>query len=292
MNPEDKVSHSKADKERLAFTVYNILKQFDPNKKGFVSLTRFNKISYLVHKDVKEKLGINTGLPWHWYLFGPVTELSACPKETYELRSFGEEQRVFYHQIPSARNLPEEEKKAILSIIEDWREKYLKTPELVDLVYDDLEIGFLKELKELDRVITSKDEGSLPMDVLMSRLDSIRNLFPEEEYERSLPIFLKLDELTRVVLESDPEYLRSNQWMISDFRMAIVQKAAAMRFENLARDWESNQLEKYNSSLDEYEERLSEVEREIYTKVYKKSEDRHGYVRKLMEVSWDSCWEE
>lgn len=293
MSPKSEPQRAKVDKERLSFTVYNILKQLDPRKDGYVSLTRFHKIAYLVHRDVKEKHGINTGLPWHWYLFGPVVELGECPSAIFELKGYpGEEQRVFFHSSPKVTDVPENEKRAILEVIGGWRDRYLKTPQVVDIVYDDLEVGFLRELKNLETTITElpRDKPKIER-TLFSKLDSIRNLYPQDDYEKSYAVFLRLDELVRVLAESDMEYLLSNPQLIVDFRRVIVQKASVIRCENLTESWRHAQNARYFSLLDEYTSSLSEAERQVFTSIYRKREDEYGYAKKLMELSWEDFLE-
>jgi hypothetical protein len=293
MNPKSEWKKMDVSRERLSFTIYNILRQLDPKKDGYISLTRFHKIAYLVHRDVQKKYGINTGLPWHWYLFGPVVELSECPSEVYELKGYqGEEQRVFFHSTPRAGKVPESEKRAILEVIDGWRDRYLKTPQIVDIVYGDLEVGFLKELKDLESAIGNlPKDGLVPPSALLSELDRIRDLYPQEDYEESFAAFLRLDDLIRVLAESGPEALLSYQHLVVDFRKVIVQKAAAIYCENLGDDWRRAQNAEYFSQLDEFRCSLSEAERQVFTSVYRKREDKHGYSKRLMELSWENYLE-
>lgn len=279
--------------ERLAFTIYFILKMFDPEKKGYLSLVRFYKVAYSIHRRLKKKLGINTGLPWYWYRFGPVVALNYCPNKVMEIKEAypypTDEQRIYFKKMPRVVLLPDEEVQSIQSVIKELRNEYLTTPEMVDIAYSDLEVDFLEKFRDFEEMVNNFNiKVAFRKDFrknVLYKLDEIAKTYPGEGFEKIFGLFLRLEEVLRIVCEHNPKYLFSHKRLLQDFRELVVINASYIFCENMPSDWISNQQEKLHLKKREFETDFLEVEKEVFIKIYKRGDDRSGYGKKLMEIS-------
>jgi len=277
------------NKERLAFTLYHILRELDPSKRGYLTPTRFNKIAYLIHKDIEKNLRINTGLPWYWYLYGSVVPLEYCPSSVYEKEELRDgEWRIFYRQQPKTVSLPSQEQRQILSRIEYWRDKKLKTDEAIDLLYRDVEIPFLREIKKFsDSAAHPQDFKAFIADKakLTLQLDKMLETYPDDKLSVLLPLFLRFDNTIRVLANTKGMGLAEQADLIEHFRKLVLVNLRATLCENMPEKWISDQSEVFSHALEQFSIEFEEAEHKVFCEMPTK-EDKTGYARKLMEISW------
>jgi len=282
--------------ERLAFTLYNILREFDRDQEGYLSIVRFNKVAFLIQKDIKERLEINAGIPWRWYLFGPTVELGYCPREVYRLKTVSNtEQRIFFSNPPVLRSLPKNEQDAILKVIIDWRNKYPKTKDSIDLAYSVIGVDFLEGIKRFEEYFLQIQKSKLDAPLLSKSvpeyLDKLINQYPEDLLGDILPLYLRIDDLLRLLSDLSPENLTQYTDVVLEMRKVVVKKASTILNDNLPESWLKNQIDDYAEAKKNLRIRCEEIEREVFSNVSFKIEDRTGYAKKLMEISWEASRE-
>jgi ASC-1-like (ASCH) protein len=290
-----KSSDTEISRERLAFTIYHILREFDPEKKGYLTLTRFNKVAYLIHRDIEENLSINTGLPWYWYLYGSVVPLEYCPQSVYvkeELRDG--EWRVFYRREPRITVLPVQEQKQILDRVKHWRDKRLGTDDAIDLAYQNVEIPFLREIKKFsDSIADPQSFKALIADKasVSRQLDRMLETYPEDKLNALLPIYLRFDNMLRALIaDAKGSALAEHADLIEGFRRVILVNLRAHLCENMPEKWIADQSEESSRIKEHFEIEYDEEERRVFCRLPKKKDDM-GYAKKLMEISWQSYME-
>ena len=285
MSPVSKSSPNHSGNQRLAFTLYHILHELDPEKTGYLTNTRFNKIAYLIHQDIKKNLGLNTGLPWHWYLFGSVVALEYCPTDVYVKQELGHGNwRVFYGKEPRKGILPVGQQRRIVERIEYWRDKYLKTEDAIDLAYSEVEIPFIKEIKRFSDLVTQSPGGL--GEQITPFLDGIMVLYPEEHLKDLAPLYLRLDNVLRLVSGS-PTTIRNYADLIEDFRKLTLLKLGVTVSENMPQSWILEQSDKFLREKERFQIEFDDLERKVLCAV-KEEKDRTGYAKKLMEISWET----
>jgi hypothetical protein len=290
MNSKSKAFEAEISKERLAYTIYHILREFDSEKKGYITLTRFNKLAYLIHKDIKESYGINTGLPWHWHLFGTVVELKYCPSSTYSVRGSEAGRRLFFNEEPRTRFLSEEERDHIGMKIWEWSQRFTGTREAIDKVYSDVEIPFLREIKQFSDLVSQlrveKARAETSSSGILKQLDRMIETYPADLFGEVLPIYLRLDNTLRALTEARPEEIKKHAALIEHFRELIVSKASVILSENMPEDWLAQKTDEWSQYAGLYRREYEEAEQLIFSEEWMRKEDRTGYAKKLMEVSW------
>ena len=221
---------------KLAYLSYNIPKRLDPERKGNVTKYRFYKISFLVNDDAKAK-GINIGLPWFWYRYGPVALDESLPAgmikivpKTYDVYS-----KVYYGDEPKCK-LTDEERALIDSLIDKYG-RYT-TRELKEDAYSRICNPFLGDLLDFDehvqRLSTLQDIPDEEREELIDELDSIEANFPDEGFEEVRTESAMLFPILRHFIDRDVERLKINASLVSKFRLLVVTKAALYYNENLA----------------------------------------------------------
>jgi hypothetical protein len=284
MCPVSEASADQISKERLAFTLYHILHEFDPGKRGYLTHTRFNKIAYLIHKDIRDNLKINTGLPWHWYLFGSVVALEYCPSDVYIKHEIEDGNwRLFYGREPKTEHIPPDQQKQILERVRYWREKYLKTDDAIDIAYSDVEFPFLREIKRFSDSVEHTSTESKK--AIVSQLDKMMEVYPEEHLVELTSIYLRLDNMLRIIANTDSAKVRNYSDMIEDFRKLTLLRLGVLVSENMPEAWILEQTDEFARDKERFQSEFDEIERKIFRDI-KEEKDKTGYAKKLMEISW------
>jgi hypothetical protein len=273
--------------QNLPFMVYNILKEFDPDQKGFMPLSRFYKSAYLVHKRLKKRK-IESGLPWSWYIYGPEVEMSMVPGEgvlyRYEGAGQGYGTKVFH--IPQRQPL-RTEPKAEAAILYEVKALAKEKPSLESLlkeVYDNPPKKVLRVFKDFDDILEALGEKATK-GVIDGYLDQIGKLYSDEEFGEMLDDYLRLDSLVRFLAERDMNALRDHKQLVHDFRVILATKASALFNENVPDDWKTGRIALAERRLAEFEPVLEREEAELYANLHIPSMEMRKYTARLMETS-------
>lgn len=285
MTSASRTSANQEGNERLAFTLYHILREFDPNKQGYITSTRFNKIAYLIHKDIEQKNDLNTGLPWHWYLFGSVVALEYCPPDVYVKKEVRRgDWRLFYGKEPKTRHLPSGQQSQILERVRYWHDKYLKTEEAIERAYSDVDIPFFGEIKAFSDYIGQA--GKKPPESISLRLDRVMATYPEEQLRDLTSTYLRLDNLLRLIARAGPSEVRRFSSLVEDFRKLTLLELGVVISENMPEAWILRQSDEFARNLERFRAEFDEHERKVFLEM-KEEKDKTGYAKRLMEISWE-----
>jgi hypothetical protein len=285
MNSQSRTSVNQEGNERLAFTLYHILREFDPNKQGYLTKTRFNKIAYLIHKDIEQNHDLNTGLPWYWYLFGSVVALEFCPQEVYvkeEIRRG--DWRLYYGKEPKTGHLPSDQQSQILERVRYWHDKYLKTEEAIERAYSDVDIPFFGEIKDFSDYIGRA--GKEPSESISLRLDRVMATYPEEQLRDLTSTYLRLDNMLRLIARAEPTKVCQFSSIVEDFRKLTLLRLGVVVSENMPEAWILRQSDEFARDLERFRTEFVELERKVFLEM-REEKDKTGYAKRLMEISWE-----
>jgi hypothetical protein len=191
------------------YAAYNLLHEFDPEKKGFLSKARFYKAIYVLNQRLKKRK-IDIRLPWRWYIFGPVVELEqidqsvfmASTEQSAEREEDEPKTHIFYNERPDVTGLETATKTAIDYEIRRLAKENPSTRELINIVYGGAPIPFIPLLKNYDDWIHSDGVGKDAFGQFdRMRLQLIAK-YPRDFFPQSYGVFLRLLDFTERDLSS------------------------------------------------------------------------------------------
>jgi hypothetical protein len=270
--------------QNLPFLVYHILKEFDPDRKGFMPKSRFYKAAYLIHNKLKKRR-IETGLPWCWYIWGPEVQMDMVPGEgeIYRYEGGPDEYSTKIHHLP-VRQPPQTSQTDGAAILHEIRALNREKPSietLVKEVYSDPPKKVLRVFKDFEELL----DGEITKDIINGYLDQIGKSFSEDEFGEILDDYLRLDSLMRFLAERDINILKENLQFVRDFRIILATKASAIFNENVPKDWIEGRLALAEERLAKFKLLLERAESELHTKLYVPDVEVRKYTAKLMEAS-------
>ncbi|MEW5937208.1 MAG: hypothetical protein AB1665_05250 [Candidatus Thermoplasmatota archaeon] len=272
--------------QNLPFLVYNILKEFDPDRKGFMPRSRFYKAAYLIHKRLKKRR-IETGLPWCWYIWGPEVQMDLVPGEDvlyrYEHEEGGEDDITIMFYIPT-RQPPQTSEKDAAAILYEIRGLAKQNPPLKTLlqeIYSDPPKKVLRVFKDFEEMLV----GDITKDLINGYLDQIGKSFSEDEFGEILDDYLRLDSLMRFLAERGLVILKEHLQLVRDFRVILATKASALFNENVPSDWIEGRFALAEKRLAEFRPALERTESELYARLHIPDVEVRKYTAKLMETS-------
>lgn len=271
--------------DRLPYFIYSLLKQFDPDKKGYMTKTRFYKTAYIIHKNL-QKRKTDVGLPWCWYIYGPEVQLRYVPEYVYRLEgSEDDSTKLFFGEQPK---VVIKEKAAIDYEIQSLYKEFPKTEDLIKSVYEKAPKKMLLLFFEFEELMRDLEHEQGPMSVekakwVIQKIDEIRKNYSKEEFAELYPEFLDFDDMLRQVLDMKPDALKQLRPLMTKFRELVATKASILFNENLPEDWKAER-----KAL--FERRLSEFRPILMTesnKYQKQWNERDPSSRKLMSVAFE-----
>ena len=253
--------------QNLPFTVWNLLRAFDPDKKGYVSKTRFYKLSYLVHTKLKKRK-IQTGLPWCWYIYGPEVQIKYIPPSIYTSEEKPDGTRLFFGAEPKDCPPEPKDRAAILYEISALQKRHPRTDELVKEIYADPPKNVLSLLKDYDDLVNSIGKGQTMVDgghvpIIISQLDRIEKSYSEDAFGEMYPEFLRLDDMIRLSMHNRPGRIGEIGQTIHLFREIVATKASALFNENLPREFADERMDLLRTRLDAFKPLLNELESDL-----------------------------
>jgi hypothetical protein len=276
--------------QNLPFTVWNILREFDPEKKGYLSKARFYKISYLIHTRLKKRR-IQTGLPWCWYIYGPEIPLDYLPPGILLSEDRPDGTRFFAGPEPRG-NLPEpKDKAAILHEIQALHRKNPRTEDLIREIYTDPPKKVLSLLKEYDDLVESLKHGQSVIEgdhasLLISQLDRIEKSYSERDFGEMYAEFLRLDDLIRLSMKNCPGKIGELGPVIHSFREIVATKASALFNENVPDEFIESRMALMRQRLDAYKPALDKMESTLLKDFPRKDGDKRQ-IGELAKVASD-----
>lgn len=281
--------------ELLDFTVYNLLKEFDPKNEGFLPRSRFYKAIYLLHSRLKKRK-IDISLPWCWYKFGPEIQEQYISKDVFRISATGpdadERYRLYYGKEPRAKGIQDKDKQAILNEIRKLNKEHWSTDKLIDEVYKKAPYKMLKTFKDLEDYLKKElrpRNGLTPkgIETIMAYLDDIHQNYRKEEFLEIFDEYLRIDDLVRITLEHLHERLDDLIPLLIRFREMIATKASILFNENLPDDWVNERETLLNERISAFRPDLDLFEKETFKEYSKCVPGDNRYSKMLLEVSYD-----
>ena len=195
----------------LRYSIYKLLDTFDPKREEYISQIRFYKLLFLLHSDLK-KVDVDIQLPYFWYLHGDVVMTSFLPADVFELRDKGAWKAILPTSFPSNLNIDGRVLRIINYHIEALKKsfQYEKTKEIIKAVYKRAPYDFQREYKNFIflvdnqfrfRGITSKFWGAPDDRLFDNQFDSLRAIFPENDFQELYLPFLQWELFTKYQLK-------------------------------------------------------------------------------------------
>ena len=279
------------DENLLSYTIYNLLKSFDADKRGFMPLARFYKASYLVHKKLKKEYDLNIGLPWYWFKFGPCVEMEYCPDSVWEIGQRDDNRKIFYRDEPPYLDNNSEKYELILETIKPL--KYHETDKLTKLAYEDLSNSFLTNFLELERIFFKyRPDIESIKDKICDLMNKISIDFPVDDYNSFYVLFLRFEDVFQILCENNINYLKSHMNLVERFREIVVTNASLLHHENLPRIWEEKKENELDNHIRNFKEEFVNIEQEIFLNIYRPKDKSNKHLRKLFEISHSIAKEE
>ncbi|MBM4250124.1 MAG: hypothetical protein FJ149_12020 [Euryarchaeota archaeon] len=262
----------------LPFTVWNLLREFDPDRKGYLSATRFYKASYLLHRKLKQRR-IQTGLPWCWYIYGPEVRMDLIPAEIYIREERPDGTRYYFGAEPGSQEPEPGTRAPILYEIRALHKKRLGTGDMVREIYKNPPKKMLSLLKEYEDLVDSLEQGQTLIGgdlsaLMLARLDRIERSYSEEDFGEMYAEFLRLDDLLRLLLRDRPERIRQLGGTIHSFRELVATKASALFNENLPEGFAGERMELMRRRLEAFRPGLDALEKNLLKDIPRKDGDR------------------
>jgi hypothetical protein len=276
--------------QNLPFTIWNILKEFDPEKKGYLPRTRFYKISYIIHTRLKRR-NIQTGLPWCWYIYGPEVQIDYIPPEIYVSEDRPDGTRLYYGIEPKNRPPEKKDQPAIMHEIKALQRKHPRTDELIRDIYTNPPKKVLSLLKEYDDLMESLKHGQSVIEgdhapLLISQLDRIERSYSEKDFGEMYSEFLRLDDLIRLSMKDRPGKIGELGPVIHSFREIVATKASALFNENVPDEFIESRMALMKRRLDAYKPALDKLESALLKDIPRKDGDKR-HIGELAKIASD-----
>jgi hypothetical protein len=210
----------------LKYSVERLLNEANPEGEPFFGGTAFNKMIFLLYKDLKNQ-DIDIRLPFYWYLQGSLIEENQFEADVghprqYYITSDRSSRRMM--TVPKT-NIQESDKniidEGILRLVQGYRQSngYFKKGYvglLLDDVYEkapyEFQRTFNRKLIPFLNSIKPADEKKIPatfsfedeqLEKIDACLDASIKAFPDEDMERIYTTYMEWDDTVRIALEYD-----------------------------------------------------------------------------------------
>ncbi|OUJ18870.1 hypothetical protein AMET1_0521 [Methanonatronarchaeum thermophilum] len=276
INEIEEFSFNKEGNRLLKYSIESLLEEIDPERKGYVSTTRFFKLIFLVHKKLQEK-NINIGLPYFWYLYGPVCIEKKLPEGDYVKRK-GSYLPTKHKKEPS-KKVEKKIQRTIEKISHDY--KGTKTDEIVDNVYQkyapyEFQLNFRKfrgilNVKEMDVAMEFAGKENRNK-ILIEKLDQMLHSFPEEDFREIYNQFLQWENVMRYL--ADKGFNTEEKKFMKDFsdkfwelfcKLLRIKKYSKID-KYIIKKWKNSFKQK---DFEEYKFDIQKFKNKFYTEMYK-----------------------
>lgn len=261
----------------LKYSIERLLNEANPEGGKFFGATAFNKMIFLLHKQLQEN-DVDIKLPYCWYLQGSLIEENQFEADVghprqYYITSDHSSRRMM--SVPKA-TIPDESRQTVDRIIHDLVQQYKQTngyfkKGYLDLLLDDVYarapyefqrvfnrkfIPFLNsfktsEQKKVPATFFFKDEDLERIELFLD--DSIR-VFPNDDMERIYDTYLEWDDTIRITIEYDQKRVFPMTDSVWEF---FCKNLRIIKYENIPEEmiqyWDSQftgmVLPKYQDSI-------------------------------------------
>ena len=287
----------------LKYSIERLLNEANPQGKTFFGATAFNKMIFLLYRQLRERENINIKLPYYWYLQGSLFE-----EKQLEI-DVGHSREYYITTDRSTRKMttvpptiiPSNEKIAIdhtiTELVATYRQHggYFKhgfLDLLLDDVYERAPYDFQREFNRkfmpfLNSFLTPK-QRKIPaglsfteenLEKIEISLDSCIKVFPNDDMERIYETYLEWDDTARIALQHDPKKIfpiSESVWKMFCKNLRILQN------ENISDDtiheWDSLFSLKV---FPEYQEHLHKL-RLTFLKKWKRGQEEDTEIDRLV----------
>lgn len=263
----------------LKYSIYKLLNTFDPKREEHISQTRFYKLLFLLHTDLK-KVGVDIQLPYFWYLHGDVVMTSFLPADVFEIKDKGEWKAILPTSPPLNLKIDEGKLRIINYHIEKLQGQfqYVKTKEIIKIVYKRAPYGFQREykyfIKFVDsqirfRGITSRSWGVPDERLYDSQFDLLRTTFPKNDFSELYTSFLQWELFTKYQLKQiDKIPKEPTIALISKFWKIFSEGLKFRCYENLPAWLIEHWKKEYPSQVNGFSKYLRNYKDFFYSKLY------------------------
>ena len=267
----------------LAYSIVNLIREFDPQKEGTISQTKFYKLLYLLSNDL-ENDGVDIKLPYYWYRYGPVVPINFLPEGILELRPIawakysGKAVMLRKHEAFNLHSpLKESIDDAIGSLSEQYRDQ--KTSKVVLDAYATAPYEFQRKYKEFIKHISYKIKFRQIISLVQQlrenedvvRLEDAIDSFDGSNFAEPYSELLQWRLLTKYSIQQlnsiDPSFmidLSNIYWDKLFCRYLRIQKNKNLP-QALIRKWQKD----LPNLSKEYEREFKALECQFYQRVYK-----------------------
>ena len=109
--------------------------------------------------------------------------------------------------------------------------------------------------------------------------------YPEERLQELTPLYLRLDNILRIIAETNSAGIPNYSSLIEDFRKLTLLKLGVLVSENMPEVWILEQSDEFMRERERFQTEFDDLERKILCDM-KDEKDKTGYAKRLMEISW------
>ena len=226
--------------DALGYVTHCLLHEYQEKSGQHIGIVKWYKSMYELKERIKEReVKINIGLPWSWYIHGPVVEYYDMEGKMIQL----DEEQVGgeYTQISvlpigkyNGEGINKSDKEIIAAEIESIVSEFYNLPhqKVTEIVYErrakhPFDLIFRKFVKgfDKDRLDYSKRD--------LVAIPQLREKFPFDEFPRLSVIFSEWLAFVRLVIGAYPRYLYTTPRVIKDVQKAYGSCMSLKYHENI-----------------------------------------------------------
>lgn len=239
-----------ADNDRLGYTSYSIINQYQKKVDKPIGGFYFNKIIFLVYNKLLKDSGININLPHYWYRYGDQVYRSKMPHKLHWNHESQYLTKVEWNGTKLLRD-DSDEFKLIDKTVKEMLDRYMNDYRgIISDVYEYAPYDFQREMLNM-RVVASGWRNAINWDAQSFRVTSkeaisrIKFHFPEKDFQDLRKQYDIFQSAFSIILERPDwnirlvEDLITNFWFLFCYHLRLKSKAR----ENIPREtvkyWEA-----------------------------------------------------